>query len=212
MTQQIERVDAGTPTKIVQTFMAPYIEFSRRYGNKDLTILDCACGNRYQTMILEDRFKTVTSVDKDEKDGVIGFDLGSGPLPFGDKEFDVVFSFETIEHLPEEKHRDFVAELIRVGRLVVIGSISADGLDFVGEHEIFKAANGNNPHHLKEYTRAEWADFFGSYTTQFASLTGDLDIADQLTTYGISNYAVIDTSILELNAITDFKATIITVS
>jgi len=162
-----ERMDNAVPSCIAQWLLAPYLEFSLRYGGKKKILLDCACGNAYQRTFLDDRFEIVHYVDKNPP--LPGYnwhavDLETEKLPFKNKTFDVVFSFETIEHLDENHQVAFVEELMRVGKTVIIGSVSADGPNYIGNDLIFK--NGMNPYHKREFKADEWKDFFYKYSLE----------------------------------------------
>ena len=91
---------------------------------KDKIILDAGCGSGYGANYLRERgAKTVTGGDASEeaieyatkhyqKDGLEFRLLDVQSLPFSDKYFDVIVSFETIEHLP--RIDDFLSECRRV--------------------------------------------------------------------------------------------------
>lgn len=196
-----EKTGDTTPSDIVSLFLFPYLEFSLKYGSKDKSLLDCACGNIYQKIILEDRFKSVLFVDKDIPkvlpDNFITLDLESENLPFENSFFDVVFSFETIEHLLEDRQIHFVNELLRVGKIVIIGSISIDGPNKIGNSIIFKKATETNPHHKKEFSSKEWFSFFNDnfqeYILEFyhSALGEVLEIRQGLNSEnGFCNYVV----------------------
>ncbi len=164
--QSGEKIADKTPSTIIQLFLTPYLEFSLRFGSKEKTLLDIACGNCFQKQILESRFKSVTFVDKDRPSGLssndsfLSLDLEKDTLPFKDKEFDVLFSFETIEHLEEDKHWPFTQELLRVSKIAIIGTVSTNGPNFIGDDLIFKKATGTNPYHKKEYSSWNWESLF----------------------------------------------------
>lgn len=170
-TSSNERIDDQTPTSIIQLFLTPYLEFSLMVGSKDDTLLDIACGNCFQKNILISRFLQVTLVDKDipdlpeyELDNFKQLDIEKvNRLPFSDSQFDWVFSFETIEHLDGTKQRWFVSELLRVGKNVIVGSVSVNGPNYINGDLIFKKATGTNSFHKKEFTSWEWKKFFDSY-------------------------------------------------
>jgi ubiquinone/menaquinone biosynthesis C-methylase UbiE len=97
-------------------FALPYIE------NK--TVLDIACGTGYGLGFMKEKAKRVVGVDVsieaakeaknhcDEKTSVL---LGDGlRLPFEDESYDVITSFETLEHIHERDK--FLLELKRVMR------------------------------------------------------------------------------------------------
>lgn len=130
------------------SFALPHVK------NKD--VLDIACGTGYGLAFLKRVSKTVTGVDVDfeaaseslnECDGkktrVL---LGDGTnLPFKDDTFDVVTSFETIEHL--HNRIGFLAELRRIlkenGKLL----LSTPNANYT------RPVNGKptNPFHIFEY-------------------------------------------------------------
>ena len=81
---------------------------------KDKVVLDAACGEGYGTMILASAAVKVSGIDNSSEvieraqkeyghKENIEFIAGSvAHLPFHEKSVDVVVSFETIEHIPEE--------------------------------------------------------------------------------------------------------------
>jgi SAM-dependent methyltransferase len=81
-------------------------------------------------------------------------------MPFGSARFDVVTSFETLEHLEERKR--FLAEIRRV--------LTDNGLVFLStpnaNHTQPVAGRPSNPYHVHEYApgelRSELGNFFGS--------------------------------------------------
>jgi ubiquinone/menaquinone biosynthesis C-methylase UbiE len=75
-------------------------------------------------------------------------------IPAKDREFDVVVSFETIEHLPEVDQDKFVSELARV--------ISDDGLVFVSTPNLVISWN-KNPYHIKELSLSEFKEVLKKY-------------------------------------------------
>lgn len=132
-------------------FALPFVE------NK--SVLDIACGTGYGLALLKPRAKMVIGVDIDieaarqakmETDRNSGVLLGDGTnLPFTDECFDVVTSFETLEHL--HARGLFLLELKRVLR--------------PGGHLILSTPNANytkpingkpaNPFHIFEYKPEE---------------------------------------------------------
>ena len=104
-------------------FALPYVAGKR--------VLDIACGTGYGIGLLKQKASSVTGVDVDadaarearaECSGNASVLLGNGlGLPFADASFDIVTSFETLEHLHERPK--FLHELERVlkpgGQLVL---------------------------------------------------------------------------------------------
>jgi SAM-dependent methyltransferase len=121
-------------------------------------VLDVACGTGYGLDVLLRAEARVTGVDlaleavraaKCAHPEARALVADGTKLPFPDRRFDVVVSFETIEHL---RHRDrFVAELARVLR--------DDGLLILSTPNAIhtKPVNGKprNPYHVHEYTEEE---------------------------------------------------------
>jgi SAM-dependent methyltransferase len=144
-------------------FAAPYVPGCH--------VLDIACGTGYGMPILGGRARRVVGVDMDlravrtaraqvgDRPGTVVAADG-GRLPFHDGAFDVVTSFETLEHLTERGA--FLAELRRVLGRTGLGIISTPNANYT------RPVNGKprNPHHVFEYTpaelRAELQKHFGS--------------------------------------------------
>jgi len=141
-------------------FALPYVEKK--------CVLDIACGTGYGIELLKSKAQTVTGVDIDfeavsqarrecdEKSFVL---IGDGTnLPFADRSFDVVTSFETLEHLHERGK--FVSELKRILRKDGILILSTPNANYT------KPVHGkpSNPFHIFEYKpeqlRAELAWHF----------------------------------------------------
>lgn len=148
------------------------------------TVLDLACGTGYGAAMMSRTARSVTGVDvdidavreaKSECDGKAAVLLGDGLcLPFADGRFDVITSFETLEHLQERPA--FLAELRRV--------LSPDGV------LVLSTPNANftlpvggkpaNPFHIFEYTpdelRAELNASFQIDRLMGQALRGDFGI------------------------------------
>ena len=132
-------------------FVLPFVE------NK--TVLDIACGTGYGLAILKTKAKYITGVDVDagaanEAKAECGDNgsvlLGNGlGLPFADGSFDVITSFETLEHLHER--RKFLAELHRVlrpGGILILSTPNAN-------YSMPVNGKPSNPFHIFEYTPDE---------------------------------------------------------
>ena len=119
------------------------------------SVLDIACGTGYGIGLLRSKAKFVTGVDIDPaaaneaktgcgENGAVLLGNGLG-LPFDDGTFDVITSFETLEHLHERG--DFLAELQRV--------LTSDGTLILStpNANYSKPVNGvpANPFHIHEY-------------------------------------------------------------
>ena len=128
-------------------FALPFVENKR--------VLDIACGTGYGIGLLRSKAKFVAGVDidpiaaKEAKDecgdnGAVLLGNGLG-LPFADATFNVITSFETLEHLVERS--DFLAELERV--------LTPDGTLILStpNANYSQPVNGvpANPFHVHEY-------------------------------------------------------------
>lgn len=131
-------------------------------------VLDIACGEGYGTSFLAEHASEVVGVDISSE--VIAhasqayfkanLHFYSGPadaIPIeGAALFDVVVSFETIEHLPADAHERFVAEvrrLLKPGGLFLVSTPN--------KHVYSDKPQYVNPFHLKEYYPREFIDFLG---------------------------------------------------
>ncbi len=121
-------------------------------------VLDIACGEGYGTNLLSHKSKMIYGVDisneavthAQEKyiNRNINFKLGSATqIPFENDFFDVVTSFETIEHLVE--HEKMFSEIKRV--------LKKDGVLILSspEKNIYSERDPNNIYHVKELTLEE---------------------------------------------------------
>jgi SAM-dependent methyltransferase len=126
---------------------------------KNKSVLDIACGTGYGLVFLGSEAAAVTGVDIDleaaklaraesgERACVL---LGDGTnLPFAGETFDIVTSFETLEHLYQRE--EFLSELKRV--------LKKDGALILSTPNAYytKPVNGKpfNPFHIFEYTPEE---------------------------------------------------------
>ena len=173
-------IDAGRLSPYWGEHAARYVYALRHVRNK--TVLDIACGTGYGVGLLRSKAKFVTGVDIDPaaalearsecgKNAAILLGNGLG-LPFEGESFDVVTSFETLEHLHERGQ--FLRELHRVlrnGGTLVLSTPNAN---------YTKPVNGKpeNPFHIHEYTPGELRDELGSHFTiaEFRGQTLDASI------------------------------------
>ena len=159
-------IDAGRLSPYWGEHIVRYLFASRFVRNK--TVLDIACGTGYGLVVIKRKAKYVVGVDVDpeaarqakvECDDKASVLLGNGlGLPFDDGSFDVVTSFETLEHLHERSK--FLAELHRVLRLNGKLVLSTPNANYT------MPVNGkpSNPFHIFEYKpdelRVELERFF----------------------------------------------------
>lgn len=151
--------------KTENSFESTFLEHIARYRFaqkfiKGKTVLDAACGTGYGSYYLSQRAKKVIGIDispeaiafcrKEYHRNNLSFQVGDiETTSFSDNFFDLVVSFETIEHL---KHPDkFVSEMHRVlkknGRFLISTPVK-DVYD--------RTFLGNNPYHLHELTVDEF--------------------------------------------------------
>lgn len=159
-------VDAGRLSPYWGEHAARYVFALPFVENK--TVLDIACGTGYGIGLLRSTAKFVTGVDIDPvaaneakaecgDNGAVLLGNGLG-LPFADGTFEVITSFETLEHLHERFA--FLAELKRV--------LTADGTLILSTPNANYSLPVNgvpaNPFHIHEYEpdelRAELEEHF----------------------------------------------------
>lgn len=130
-------------------------------------VLDIACGTGYGSNLLAQKAESVDGVDIDEtvimkaavryKQKNLVFTKGSvEKIPFDNSSFDVVVSFETLEHITE--HDSMMAEMKRVlkpGGILIIST--PDKLNYSDLNEY------SNPFHKKELYESEFKTLLGKY-------------------------------------------------
>ncbi|REJ82961.1 MAG: class I SAM-dependent methyltransferase [Bacteroidetes bacterium] len=131
-------------------------------------VLDVGCGNAYGTALMARHAKKITGLDYDSETiqsniskykNIPNLDFIQGeipPLPFEDKSFEVITSFQFIEHIHARK--EFLAECMRVlkpgGKLLLTTPNAVKSL-------------ARNPFHVHEYTFPEMHDEIGSLSNSF---------------------------------------------
>ena len=165
-----ERCTPWVTTQILAAHLHRYFSVLDLVRGK--RVLDISCGEGYGSALLRRHgAEAVTGVDIDPPiiaranrvygDEGLSFQVADArqPLPFNAASFDVVVSFETIEHIAE--HASFVAELKRVltpeGTLVISTPDAA-----------LSDPDAPNPFHAKELTED---DFLALLHSEFAHLT-----------------------------------------
>lgn len=136
---------------------------------KNKRVLDLGCGEGYGSNILSKYANEVVGVDIDEStiaharakydDSKIKFIQGSVlEVPLGDHEFDIVVSFEVLEHI--EEHDTYIAEIKRL--------LKPNGVFFVSTPNklVYTDPNAINPFHKKELN---WDEFVGLMSMNFSS-------------------------------------------
>ena len=137
----------------------------------DLDVLDCACGEGYGSRLLADTARTVVGVDIDTESidhadrryarpGLEFMAANALELPFDNHRFDVVVSFETLEHLVE--HEELLASFRRVlrpGGFLLLSS---------PDRKTYSDDTGyRNEFHVRELYRPELEDLLGRHFPNF---------------------------------------------
>lgn len=156
-----ERVTLGTsPTEVMQEHLDRYY-FALDYV-KNKTVLDIACGTGYGSHILAGKARHVTGADISQEalnyaqghykaDNLKYIQCDACSIPYPDNSFDVVVSFETLEHI--EKYQAFISECSRV--------LKPGGKFIVSTPNSFVSSpSGNiiNPYHVIEFTPVEFME------------------------------------------------------
>lgn len=165
MTEAMERFVPSLDGQIAHEHYHRYAMAMSYVAGK--TVLDIASGEGFGSALLARKAHRVTGVDIDAKAvanarrkygdiGQIDFIVGDcSALPFEDRAFDVVVSFETIEHIVD--HAAFLAQVRRVlvpGGLLIISTPNKPV--YSGEMGLA------NEFHLKELDEAEFRDVLGA--------------------------------------------------
>lgn len=160
-------------------FALPFVE--------QRSILDIACGTGYGIGLMQTKAAFVAGVDADEdaaRDAVeecaenaaalLGNGLG---LPFADESFDVITSFETLEHLDERSA--FLTELDRVLKSGGTLLLSTPNANYTQPTD----GKPSNPFHVHEYTPDELADELGVHFSVEQFLGQTLDDSIQVSPF-----------------------------
>lgn len=125
---------------------------------RDRDVLDLGCGVGYGSALLADTARHVVGGDVDESTIAYARERYAAPnvefqvldamaLPFADRSFDTVCSFETIEHLPDrERYLREVARVLRDDGTYLVSTPRADRTDDAPA----------NPYHHVEYSREDF--------------------------------------------------------
>jgi SAM-dependent methyltransferase len=159
--------DKLIPSFILQGSVSRYIWAGQFVG--DRTVLDVGCGSGYGTNYFKSRGarsviggdmspEAVTYAGKHYQDPDLRFlVLDAERLPFPDNSFDIVTSFEVIEHV--ERYQEYAAECCRVLRDDGIFICSTPNAQAAG-------ANGDKPlarYHHKEFYADEFRDLLAQH-------------------------------------------------
>ncbi|MDO4343732.1 MAG: class I SAM-dependent methyltransferase [Eubacteriales bacterium] len=181
------------------------VEHMHRYSMLENTVkkkivLDAACGSGYGTNLIAQSAKEVYGLDISKealdyanenykKDNLHYLHGSIESLPFEDNFFDVVISFETIEHVDEKIQMAFLKEIVRV--------LKNDGILIMSTPN--KKVYTDDAHqeatewHVKEFYEDEFHDFIESrfqyvtYYEQFIAKASHL-VNDEKRSFSAYNY------------------------
>jgi len=133
---------------------------------RDKKVCDVACGEGYGSAMLASGAQAITGVDIDKKtilaaqqkykniSNLSYIKSNALELCFEDNEFDVIVSFETLEHLAE--HDLLLNEFKRV--------LTKDGILIIStpDKDVYSAAEDHNEYHIKELTKMEFDQLISS--------------------------------------------------
>jgi len=147
---------------------------------KGKKVLDAACGSGYGTRLLKKAgAEFICGIDKSKEvvlyaqrhHGLRGCEFKYGDvtnLPFENNFFDVVISFETIEHLDEETQNNFLKEIRRVLKENGIFIISTPNKKILAPHK----EKSDNPYHLKELYFKELLELIKKHRYEIVDIRG----------------------------------------
>lgn len=166
-----------------------YLEHFHRYHFakglvRDKQVLDIACGEGFGSSILAETASKVIGVDIQEpivaharetyRDPKLQFEVGSvTAIPWETNSFDVVVSFETIEHIKEQA--EMLAEVKRVllpNGILILSSPERKFSADIAQYE--------NPHHEKELYLDELAELVGSHFQNLLPLRQRIVLASEI--------------------------------
>ena len=137
---------------------------------KDRRVLDIACGEGYGSKFLSNNAGAVVGVDISPETvdhasnkyggGNLAFMVGSvGKIPIGENHsFDVIVSFETIEHVDDADQRAFLAEVKRLLSLAGVFIVSTPNKLVYTDLMACK-----NEFHVKEFYYSEFKEFLSGH-------------------------------------------------
>lgn len=157
----------STPWVTYQVHIQRYI-FASTLIQKNMKVLDVACGSGYGSNYLVDCCKEIIGLDSSKtaidycntkfKQNNLSFREGDATkMPFENNTFDAIVSFMTIEHI-----KDFEKFLFECNRTLKEGGIficATDNKNFTSPF----TSHPLNPHHTKEFYPEEFYNFLSLY-------------------------------------------------
>jgi ubiquinone/menaquinone biosynthesis C-methylase UbiE len=192
-----ERFVTGQGGAIAHEHYLRYL-FARQFcTGKD--VLDVASGEGYGSSLLAQSARYVHGLDVDQRAvdfaqshyGASNIEFRRGDarrLPYDDSSFDVVISFETLEHI--EEHDAFLKEIKRVLRPLGLFVLSSP------DREVYLQSEKANPFHLKELSAVEFRSLISAHfaNARFGaqrSITGALLLPESIEAVGpVESFAI----------------------
>lgn len=158
-------LDDETNSELARQHFSRYV-FAKNYV-EGKRVLDIACGSGYGSHVLKESgalsvlgvdisMEALHYADQHYAGANVAFKMGNAEAIPADGPFDVIVSFETIEHL--QRPELFLAESIRVlvkkGALIISTPIRTGG-DL--------SQKPNNPFHVREWSVQEFTNLLGQY-------------------------------------------------
>lgn len=152
------------------------------------TVLDAACGTGYGSYIMSEYAKSVTGIDLSLdavnycneaycKDNLYYKNMSVTEMDFPDNSFDIVVSFETIEHISKEHECEFLSEIVRVLKPdgLLIMSVPNDAL-------LKKVSYGKyeNEFHLVDFSEMDFYKLLDNYFQYFKPFYQTVSLASTI--------------------------------
>ncbi|MGG3507637.1 glycosyltransferase [Paenibacillus lautus] len=171
------------------------IEHLQRYQSlseivRDKVVLDAACGEGYGAYLLSKSASfvhgididpdTVTNAKQKYHSSSIEFHESSIEiLPFEDNFFDVIVSFETLEHVNEVVQLKFMKEIRRVLKDEGILIISTPNKKYYSDDTQYA-----NPYHVKELYRDEFEKILNGFFDNFEIISQRFEVVSLMDSFG----------------------------
>lgn len=145
-----ERVIPGITSNFMYRQARSRYLFAKKYiRNKD-KVLDAACGTGYETIgvgIDNDPEAIAFAKSHYKAEFVVGSVLD---MPFESNSFDIVTSFETIEHVDAQKFLNEISRILKRSGILILSTPRKTGVI-------------NSPYHVKEFSKVELEKMLKKY-------------------------------------------------
>ena len=191
------------PTQELLTYEIGYEHLHRYYSIapvlKNKKVLDIACGEGYGSAIISSYAASSIGVDLDQEVineaktkyaeiNNLSFICGSAAsIPCEDDSFDVVVSFETIEHLSEEMQEQFMNEIKRVmvpGGVLIMSTPNKDNYTI--------RYNNINPFHKHEFNENEYTQFINKHFKHYVLYNQGFEVVGIIDNQSTRNEPIIN--------------------